>query len=147
MASDHLRCSSYLAISGLVLLIGGCGSGIPLRQVPPAPARMYPVAGPGQYATYSAYGDSITAGFGLTKPQAYPSLVAADRGLSLSNNALNGDQACDLTPRQIFPGWIRSASLSSVLVGTNDVDFKGAGPYEAVYTLCLQGALSWLAVP
>jgi hypothetical protein len=73
--------------------------------------------------------------------------VATDRGLSLSNNALNGDQACDLVPRQIFPGWIRSASLSSVLAGTNDVDFKGAGPYEAVYTLCLQGALSWLAVP
>ena len=37
--------------------------------------------------------------------------------------------------------------MYTLLIGTNDVDIKGAGSYETVFILCHQAAISWLAVP
>ena len=102
---------------------------------------------------YYAYGDSITAGFLLAVPgtQDYPALVAAKENVPLTNRAFNGEMACDLPTSQIFPSGDSPALsphiASSVLIGTNDVDVKGDGAYEAVFMLCHQATLSWLGVP
>ncbi|HMH12079.1 MAG TPA: SGNH/GDSL hydrolase family protein [Edaphobacter sp.] len=138
----------------LALVLAGCGSGIipiPPGGIPTSPD--VPQAPAGKYVTYHAYGDSITAGAGLSDAatQAYPELVGMDRRLVVSNYALNGAQACDVAARQIFayadrPSLV-SPPLFSLLIGTNDVNIKGAGPYEAVFNLCQQAAIAWLAVP
>ncbi len=133
------------AVLSLFLALGlvGCGSGsIAPPNLPPA-----------KYVTYHAYGDSITVGAGLSDAatQAYPELVGVDRHLVVSNYAIGGAQACDIPTRQIFanadnPSLV-SPPLFSLLIGTNDVDIKGTGPYEEVFNLCQQTAISWLAVP
>jgi hypothetical protein len=107
----------------------------------------------GRYTSYHSYGDSITAGAGISHPEinAYPELVAASRGLAISNYAIFGDQACDVAPRQIFANADDPSPvyppLYSLLIGTNDVDLKGVGPYEAVFNVCQQAVISWLALP
>src|ERR1700758_2871700 len=104
-------------------------------------------------AQYRAYGASITQGKTLSDPskQAYPALVAEFEEVTLVNNALAGDQACDVPTRQIFRNKDSPTGAMhptySLLIGTNDVDAKGPGVYEAVFMLCHQAAISWLAVP
>jgi lysophospholipase L1-like esterase len=104
---------------------------------------------------YHAYGASITAGYLLSDPstQAYPAVVAKDEQVPLSNFAISGAQACDLSPTEIFKH-LDSPSLASHLaytytlqVGTNDVDRRGTGAYESVYMQCHQAAIAWLALP
>jgi hypothetical protein len=101
--------------------------------------------------TYHAYGDSITYGFLLpTTKDAYPYLVAADRGLTLIDNGVNGAQACDISPAQIFPHsdnpTAASNMLYTVMIGTNDAARDVPG-YTAIFDQCHQAAISWLAVP
>lgn len=103
--------------------------------------------------TYHAYGDSITFGAGVAnaRTHAYPAIVAAHERAVLWNYAIPGDQACDIPTRQIFRHR-DSPSLAehgkySILIGTNDVNVKGPGPYESVFQICLQAAASWLAIP
>lgn len=104
-------------------------------------------------ARYHAYGDSITYGATLENPeaQAYPALVGAFENLRVANHAISGDQACDVPTAQIFPNAdnppIATHITYSVLIGTNDVVYKGVGAYEAVFILCHQATLAWLAVP
>lgn len=112
-------------------------------------------------AEYQAFGDFITAGATLTNPvkEAYPSLVAGEERVSYTNRAAapdsDMDQACDLAPRQIFAqaatGNPSSRATYSVLIGTNDVDVRGAGDgadaYQPIFRECHLAALSWLAVP
>ena len=103
--------------------------------------------------TYTAFGDSITAGAGLsdTANQAYVALIAHQYGLTFIDRAYTGDQACDIPTRQIFPYSVASSlaqpTFYTLLISTNDVDVKGTGPYEAVFNLCHQAALSWVALP
>ncbi len=102
---------------------------------------------------YHAYGDSITAGYGLTNPgtDEYPVLLANVESRYLTNAALPGDQACDIPTRQIFPAadspTTATPTLYTVLISTNDVDVKGSGTYESVFNLCHQATLAWLATP
>jgi lysophospholipase L1-like esterase len=103
---------------------------------------------------YQAFGDSITFGASLENPgiQAYPALVAAFEHVTFANRAIGGDEACDITARQIFPAEVgRTVSFArpiySVLIGTNDVNVKGVGPYESVFMLCHQALITWLGVP
>ena len=105
-------------------------------------------------AGYRAYGDSITHGYLLSDPlaQSYPALVAEYEGATFANNALDGDQACDLATRQIFPHQdsptLASHPTYTVLIGTNDVDNNYIHPsYQTVFTLCHRAVLSWLAMP
>jgi hypothetical protein len=97
---------------------------------------------------YYAYGDSITAGYLLAVPgtQDYPALVAAKENVPLNNRAFNGEMACDLPTSQISPSGDSPALsphiASSVLIGTNDVDVKGIGAYEAVFMLFHQATLA-----
>jgi hypothetical protein len=104
-------------------------------------------------AKYRAYGDSITYGATLSglRLQAYPSLVGYAERVTFVNNAKSGDQACDVPARQIFPNLdspdLQSRPTYSLLIGTNDVDLKGTGAYEAVFALCHLATLTWLGVP
>jgi lysophospholipase L1-like esterase len=102
---------------------------------------------------YHAYGASITAGYLLSDPstQAYPALVAKAEQVALSNYAIPGAMACDIAPREIFAHsdspTLATHPAYTLHVGTNDVDHKGSGAYEATYIRCHQAAIAWLAVP
>ncbi len=140
----HIQRNAACAAFSAILTFAGCES-IKTRTVPgPVPTTL---------AQYRAYGDSITFGATLRDPaaQAYPALIAADESVSFANNALVGDEACDVPTRQIFPNrdspTLAGHPTYTLLIGTNDVDVKGTGRYEAIYVLCHQAAISWLGVP
>jgi len=127
-----------LMLGFVLLFIWGCASATTILQ-----------AG----TQYQAFGDFITEGAMLTDParQAYPSLVAGDEKVSFTNHANTGDQACDIAPRQIFAPGVQLAqspqTTYTVLIGTNDVDVRGPGAYEPIFTQCHLAALAWLALP
>jgi hypothetical protein len=83
--------------------------------------------------------------------QSYPSLVAIFEHVTFANNALDGDEACDVATRQIFPNGDSPTSAQepfyTVLVGTNDVDRSDAVAYEATFALCHRAIVSWLGLP
>ena len=101
---------------------------------------------------YQAFGDSITFGATLTSgSQRYPTVLASALGLSLSGFGIPGSIACDILPNQILRRPTDStqvlAPLSSLMIGTNDLDFWGIGAYEPLFRTCHQAALAWLAIP
>lgn len=105
-------------------------------------------------AQYRAYGDSITHGAGLSDPstQVYPALVAVFEKVSFTNNAVDGDMACDLATSQIFPNedspTLASRPTYTVLIGTNDVGEKPNLPsYQQIFIECHLAALTWLGLP
>jgi hypothetical protein len=103
-------------------------------------------------SSYHAYGDSITYGATLSSTSlAFPSLIAADRKLTLANYAIEGDQACDVPTQQIFPNnddpTATASPLYTLLIGTNDLDDRGADGYFPVFNLCQQASIAWLALP
>lgn len=134
----------------LALLIVGCARDVVYSfTYPTVPAAPFSSVVTG----YHAYGDSITYGYTLSNSstQAYPYLIGKDNGYAVSDFGIPGDQACDLAPHQIgrnldAPG-TAGFPLYTVLVGTNDADGKGIGPYEATFDLCQQAAIAWLAIP
>jgi hypothetical protein len=111
------------------------------------------VSVPATSTQYRAYGASTTVGLTLSNPstQSYPALVAAFENVPLANRAISGDQACDVPATQIFSNGdspkLTTHTVSSTLIGTNDVDVKGTGTYEAIYMLCDRAIISWLGVP
>jgi lysophospholipase L1-like esterase len=129
--------------------IGGCGevkySGYALA------AAAYPVDS--LFDFYHSFGDSITAGYELASPstQVYAALLSTHNSIAWSNFAIAGDQSCDVPTRQIFASAeapsLRQRELYSLLISTNDIGVKGAGAYEAVFNLCHQASIAWLAVP
>jgi len=131
-----------LTVTPLLLLLTACSNiGFPGNSVA---AVLY---------NYHAFGDSITAGAGLSDSynQEYVQLVARNYGLNPVDYAYTGDEACDVPTRQIFANSdspsLANHTLYTLLISTNDVDTKGTGPYEAVFNLCHQAALSWVALP
>ena len=108
---------------------------------------------PTAQAQYRAYGDSITHGYFLSDPlhQAYPTLVAEFENVTFANNAIDGDEACDIPTRQLFPNndspTLETHPTYSVLIGTNDVDRPDDLAYEPIFALCHRATVSWVAVP
>lgn len=100
---------------------------------------------------YTALGDSITNGYPVGTTGRWPQMVANQMGLALTDPALIGDGACDIFPRQIYSQGIlthtQASTLYSLMVGTNDVDTKGTGAYEAVFSACHLADLAWLVIP
>lgn len=100
-------------------------------------------------ASYSAYGDSITYGYGVLPDLPYPYTLAMADGLTLLDHGQTGDQACD-TFQRLYPTRDEYAALAgraySYMIGTNETYYKGTGAYEAVYNTCDQAVLSWLAL-
>jgi hypothetical protein len=134
-------CAALLTAPGTI----GCSS-FSLATVTPGPVAT-------SVAQYRAYGASIVHGTTLSDPatQSFPSLVARFERVSFANNAIPGDQACDVPTTQVFPQkdfpTLAQHPTYSLLVGTNDYIAKGAGSYEAIYMLCQQAIISWLGVP
>ncbi len=102
---------------------------------------------------YNAFGDSITKGVNLDSPvtQNYTALLSSSLSIAHTDNGIGGDQACDVFPRQIYPSGTgfasQPAALQSMMVGTNDVDYRGPGYFEPVYNACYRAALAWLGTP
>ena len=101
----------------------------------------------------NAYGDSITFGNGLYEPllYGYPAILAAYTALAHTNYAIGNSQSCDIPTTEIFPNsdfpTLAKPGLYTLLISTNDADYVGPGPYEAIFNLCQQASISWLAVP
>lgn len=129
-----------------------CGSFTTRATVPDAVLASLSNPAATSVAQYRAYGDSITFGATLSgSEKPYPAFVAEYEAVTYADNAISNDEACDVAPRQIFPNKdfpsLATHPTYSLLIGTNDVDAKGIGAYEAVFKLCHQAAISWLAVP
>lgn len=133
-------------------LLAGCSGVILGGSVPSAIMALLPGATATSAAQYRAYGDSITFGATLKSGEKpYPAFIAEDETVTYVDNALSHDQACDVAARQIFPHrdspTLETHPKYSLLIGTNDVSSKGVGSYEAVFRVCHQAAISWLAIP
>lgn len=104
-------------------------------------------------SSYHAFGDSITFGFALADPvrDRYPTLLANARNLVVSDFAIPLDMSCDIPTRQIFPAAdspsLVKPMLYTIMIGTNDADLENTGPYEAIFNLCEQASIGWLALP
>ena len=99
--------------------------------------------------SYSAYGDSITYGYGVLPDPPYPYTLAMADGLTLLDHGQTGDQACD-TFQRLYPTrdeyTASTGRVYSYMIGTNETYYKGTGAYETVYNTCDQAVLSWLAL-
>jgi lysophospholipase L1-like esterase len=158
----------------LALFLSGCGSavnrtatdtsGVPAQTTattnptttnPPTsnPPTTNPTPITASPMQYHAFGDSITAGLTLGSPQsaAYPVLLAGAKNLILTNRAVSGDMACDLFRDEIYPYMEEPTStevrVSSLLIGTNDVDVRGTGAYLTTFNVCHRALIAWLGTP
>ncbi len=111
--------------------------------------------GAGIYGTQSMqtsevhfFGDSLTARPVLTT--SWPVHLVNDLGGVAVNRAVGGSFAADVANNQVF-GQENPQDTGEparlVMVGTNEMLYKGAGPYESVYRSVHQGILAWLATP
>jgi hypothetical protein len=133
-------------------ILTGCGGIAALPSIPSSILAALPNPVATSVAQYRAYGDSITAGATLTgSEKPYPAFVAEYENVTYVDNAISGDEACDVPARQIFPNkdfpTLAAHPTYTLLIGVNDITVKGTGPYEAVFKLCHQAAISWLAIP
>lgn len=99
---------------------------------------------------YRSYGDSITLGQGASvNANAYAPLTAAALGITsnYTNRGVGNDQAADCV-NHVFNfenSSSTSATLYSLMIGTNDWHVFGVGAHEATFNLEHQAILSWLA--
>ncbi len=103
------------------------------------------VSGP----AYLSLGDDIPAGATLVTPAlAFPTLLAAEHGYTLTSQAVAGQSACDILLQQLVRPSIdftqTGAPLTTLMPGVNDTAFPTSEP---VFRLCHQAALAWLAIP
>jgi lysophospholipase L1-like esterase len=103
-----------------------------------------------QPKTYVAFGDSITDGYNATSvPNEYPSLIAANKGLNLTNKGLSGMRIND--PAMIdnmYAEVVDNTKIYTILPGVNDA--RTAGTDTTLidsFRGCLQAGLAWLAIP
>lgn len=103
------------------------------------------------FTAYVALGDSITAGaLADTFAHQYPSLLGTEEAVTLTNRAVSGDQACDLSDTHVFPLDNPSTTgnpIYTAMIGVNDANAKGTGGYEAVFLKCLKATITWLTIP
>ena len=98
---------------------------------------------------YLSLGDDIPAAATLTSTAlAFPNLLAAEHGYTLTSQSVAGQATCDILLRQLIPPAIdftqAGAPLATLMPGLNDTDFPSDEP---VFRLCHQAALAWLAIP
>ncbi len=133
------------------LNLAGCASYTDRATIPTSVLASLPSPVATSEAQYRAYGDSITYGATLSASERpYPAFVAEHESVTYVDNAISSDQACDVPARQIFPNrdfpTLATHPIYTLVIGTNDTR-EGVGAYEAVFKLCHQAAISWLAVP
>jgi lysophospholipase L1-like esterase len=98
------------------------------------------------------FGDSITAGWGSSEPQAaYASLLDTAIASPSENLSRAGDQAADMARLWVYPNATPSlggSQLYTVLIGTNDAYVCGGSDgCIANWYQSLAASLAWLAVP
>lgn len=102
-----------------------------------------------------AYGDSITKGLGLTDYEtSYVNRMANHFGIGMqgvTNRAISGDQACDVSEGQMFPNDTPAPglpqALTALMVGTDDAGNPGAGPYvTGAFVPCFGALLTYGAI-
>jgi lysophospholipase L1-like esterase len=95
----------------------------------------------------TAFGDSITTGYGVNSGEAYPALIAADKGWTLTNRAQEGTQASDQAVR-VFQQAITTSSKSILLTGYNDMRALGTNANGLdTYEGSIRAMMAWLATP
>ena len=102
---------------------------------------------------HHAYGDSLSIGFnggaGAPFSPTFPQMVATALGATLTNYAVSSDEAADLNIKVFTHENPCSTSdiYYTMQIGSSDSRLinGGVGPYEQVFNLAYQGALSWLA--
>ncbi len=82
--------------------------------------------------------------------QAYPALVAQSEGFLLTNLGYGGAQACDIMPLEVFPSHAEITTLpalTTLLVGTNNIDPTLSPGTKEDFNTCQLATLSWLGLP
>ena len=100
-------------------------------------------------ATLAAYGDSITAGEGASNPTTlgYAPLLAAVKGLTLTNFGTNGDQAWDQVD-DVVTTVVASDRTSTLMIGTNDQrTWSTDATKRGYFAECHAAMAAWLAIP
>jgi len=104
-----------------------------------------------QAAQHIAEGDSITAGYLVTPTTMYASLLSTDENNTLTDRAVSGQQACDLSVTQTvkydLTTFDKNPAIYTMMIGTNDANVKGTGAYEPIYQGCHKAAIAWIAAP
>lgn len=99
---------------------------------------------------YTAFGDSITAGnHATTQANQYTDKLAAYESWTLTNKGTSGARINDPgIIDQIYATTVTDADNYTLLTGTNDMRTAGTDiNYQMSYSLNLQAALAWLAIP
>ncbi len=99
---------------------------------------------------FRSYGDSITAGYKLVQNDRYPEMMSQSLQLDYENLAVSGQTSCQMSYNQVFRENInsqRESLFSTMVIGTNDSNAEGAGPYQKVFEKCLTATVAWLAFP
>jgi len=101
---------------------------------------------------WTANGDSITAGYGpcgTTEPcaQAYAPLIAAAQGWTLTNEGNNGDQLYDQNLRIYADPPVTATSVSSLLIGENELNYNPPSYPEPEWIASLRAAYLWKLAP
>ncbi len=99
---------------------------------------------------FRSYGDSITAGYKLVKTDQYPEMISQSLQLDYENLAVSGQTSCQMSYNQVFRENVtstRESLFSTMMIGTNDSNAEGAGPYQKVFEKCLTSTVAWLAFP
>jgi lysophospholipase L1-like esterase len=99
--------------------------------------------------THIALGDSVTACYGVdAHSNCYTRLLSEAENATLTSFASNGVHACDTSYQAFVPEAPPSTNvIYTLMIGTNDANNNGRGPYEAVYRSCHQAVMAWLALP
>jgi hypothetical protein len=84
--------------------------------------------------TYRAWGDSMTAGFGVAAGSAYPNLVSTNNAWpGFGNGAVAGDMCPDAAQHIIGQYTVAPGQVNSLMIGFNDNYFKGSIDYRLDY--------------
>lgn len=99
---------------------------------------------------FRSFGDSITAGYKLNLVDRYPEMISQALQMDYENLAVSGQTSCQMSYNQVFrenQNSPRVAAFNTMMIGTNDSNAEGAGPYQKVYEKCLTANVAWLAFP
>jgi hypothetical protein len=98
--------------------------------------------------TLDSFGDSITNGYGTSAPnKAYPSLISANTGWTLTNRGVNGMEALDGADAiyAINPG---ENNFFTLAFGFNDLrNYQGIASGQTTFSNALKALMAWLAIP
>jgi hypothetical protein len=97
--------------------------------------------------TYRAWGDSMTAGFGVAAGAAYPNLVATNNASTgFGNGAVSGDMCPDSAQHIIGTYVVAPGQVNSYMIGFNDNYFFGSVDYRLDYFRhCHEANILWMA--